>query len=58
MEETILINRSNINPIISKSKNFKENEFISLPKNYYFNDNEELLKKNFLKKYFEEILNK
>lgn len=58
MEETILINRSNINPIISKSKNFKENEFISLPKNYYFNDNEELLKKDFLKKYFEEILNK
>jgi len=80
MEETILVNISNINSIISESNNFKEiicssykqstlesdvifnnieeNKSILIPKKYYFTDFEELFKKDFLKKYFEEILNK
>jgi len=57
--ETIYFsNCSDINPIISESKIFKDNHSISLPKNYYFTDYDELFKKDFLKNYFEEILMK
>jgi len=58
MEETILVNPLNLNPSISNSKNFNQNVLISVPKNQYFTDFEELLKKDYLKQYFEEILTK
>ena len=58
MEETILVNPLNLNPIIANSTNFKQNVLMSVPKNQYFKDVEELLKKDYLKQYLEEILTK
>ena len=49
MEETILVNPLNLNPIIANSTNFKQNVLMSVPKNQYFKDVEELLKKDYLK---------
>lgn len=59
MEEPILFsNPENLNPIITQSKKFKENESVSkqISENYYFNNFDDLFKKDFLKKYFEDIL--
>ena len=59
MEEPILFsNPENLNPIITQSKKFKQNESVSkqISENYYFNNFDDLFKKDFLKKYFEDIL--
>jgi hypothetical protein len=63
MDDTLIINHSEINHIIRESNSFKslfdeikENDSIPIIKKYYFADFEELLKKDFLKKYFEDIL--
>jgi len=61
MEEPIFFSNSEkLNPIITQSKKFKENESVSkqISENYYFDNFDDLFKKDFLKKYFEDILNK
>ena len=50
MEEPILFsNPENLNPIITQSKKFKENESVSkqISENYYFNNFDDLFKKDF-----------